>query len=548
MVVVLGFGSGQLLTEIVENTSENTFVLLIEPDADLFRAILREADFSHIFRQARVSLSVGESAHNAVFIRVEAEYSVFTIGHFVTIENHWSKALYSSYFTEVKEALVELTKLGAQNVLALSHLGQQWQENIASNLPAILASQSVSALFGKYSDHPAVIVAAGPSLAKNMPRLSVLKGRCIIIAVDTAVRPLLGAGVIPDIVVSLDSQYENYLHLRSIDLPETLYALNPVVHPKIVEEHTGSVVFFSYLEPMFEWIEGMIGERGTIRSGGSVSTSAYDLAAKMGCSPIVMVGQDMAFSDNKTHVEGSNHEILEKDRLGKIKQGRKMRPDDFDGFFETKDIFGTTVLTSRKMDAWRTWFELVAPRELALSLNATEGGLGINGFLSISFDEASCRYMKASQRFDLNIQRSSSITDYSHIEQKIAMTRGEARSIKSICAKAIGMLENLPPEDMEATLDQAKELFGEIAAMELFATANRWKVDMALDKLEALEVKCAKIDDKSKPSALAKTWKFFFKDFYLIAGAFEKVMDQAYRNIKKTSSHKNIENIKVLEG
>ena len=52
--------------------------------------------------------------------------------------------------------------------------------------------------------YPAFIVSAGPSLDKNIDMLKEVKGRGMIMAVDTAIKPLLKKGIVPDIVASVD--------------------------------------------------------------------------------------------------------------------------------------------------------------------------------------------------------------------------------------------------------------------------------------------------------------------------------------------------------
>ena len=53
------------------------------------------------------------------------------------------------------------------------------------------------------------------------------------------------------------------------------------------------------------------------RVGGSVSHSAFDLAVEFGCSKIVLVGQDLALTD-----EGDAY--FEKAKLGLKLEGRKL--------------------------------------------------------------------------------------------------------------------------------------------------------------------------------------------------------------------------------
>jgi len=96
MVVVLGFGSGSLLGEVVARTSEQAFILLIEPDIDLFAAVLQEADLSSVLELERVSLSVGESPRAATFAHAENEFGVFTLINFPVVENSWSAPIFLS--------------------------------------------------------------------------------------------------------------------------------------------------------------------------------------------------------------------------------------------------------------------------------------------------------------------------------------------------------------------------------------------------------------------------------------------------------------------
>ena len=54
------------------------------------------------------------------------------------------------------------------------------------------------------TDIPAIVVSAGPSLNKNIVELRKAKNKAFIVAVDTAVKPLVKAGIIPDLYVVVD--------------------------------------------------------------------------------------------------------------------------------------------------------------------------------------------------------------------------------------------------------------------------------------------------------------------------------------------------------
>ena len=50
-----------------------------------------------------------------------------------------------------------------------------------------------------------IVVAAGPSLNKNIKELKKAKGKALIIIVDTAIKPLLNAGIVPDMFFIVDA-------------------------------------------------------------------------------------------------------------------------------------------------------------------------------------------------------------------------------------------------------------------------------------------------------------------------------------------------------
>ncbi len=89
--------------------------------------------------------------------------------------------------------------------------------NTLRNLPTIAAEGDAATLVRLFPGRPALLVAAGPSLDANLPAIAAHRDRVVLIAVDTALRPLLAAGLAPDLVVALDPSDVNASHL--VDLP-----------------------------------------------------------------------------------------------------------------------------------------------------------------------------------------------------------------------------------------------------------------------------------------------------------------------------------------
>jgi hypothetical protein len=376
-------------------------------------------------------------------------------------------------------------------------------------------------------------------------KLISVKGKCLIISVDTAVRPLLKCGVKPDIVVSIDSQMENHLHLKGVSLPDTLYALNPVVYPKIVKEHSGVKAFMSYPEPVFEWIEDLIGERGVVRAGGSVATSAFDLAVKLGCSPIIFVGQDLAYTDGKTHASGTNQDMFGRSLLSEMSQNGALGSDgENDIYLERKSVFGAPIKSALKMESWRRWLELIIAQEQVKALNATEGGIPVAGAQNISLDEAIALHIDATSPIPSfnSIGATSIPTDIQAFEEAICKVRDEARAIKSMCGKAIQAIKTilagaetsrLTKNKISSGLGELNKLSRDILEFKLFARLNRWSIDQILDKVEETGNLGVSSNENEEAYITLESYRIVFSDMYEIANDFEKGTAKAAKSIKK---------------
>lgn len=49
---------------------------------------------------------------------------------------------------------------------------------------------------------------------------------------------------------------------------------------------------------------------GEVDTGGSVATNAFSLLYKIGLKTIILVGQDLALTGNKTHADGTFEEKM----------------------------------------------------------------------------------------------------------------------------------------------------------------------------------------------------------------------------------------------
>lgn len=109
----------------------------------------------------------------------------------------------------------------------------------------------------------------------------------------------------------------------------------------------------------------------------------------MGCRPIVLAGMDLSYSD-QTHAKGKDY--LPESRFSSaeqmvwnvVSQASLRRPG-----WE-----GGKVSTTQQMDRWIQWFEVEIGRTRCPVINATEGGVKIEGAKTARLEEAVAGFKK----------------------------------------------------------------------------------------------------------------------------------------------------------
>jgi hypothetical protein len=156
----------------------------------------------------------------------------------------------------------------------------------------------VTRLFGcARPRNKAIVIAGGPTLARYYGWIKLQKNT-FIIAAATALRSLQAADVMPDIVMEADPLPATLKHFEGVDLDrfnKTTLVYIPTAQPQIIEQWKGPRAMATIHADC----------EGDLFSGGSVLHSCVDLAVKMGCRKICMVGADLCYPGGASHVAGA---------------------------------------------------------------------------------------------------------------------------------------------------------------------------------------------------------------------------------------------------
>ncbi len=262
-------------------------------------------------------------------------------------------------------------------------------DHMLQNTDLICQSPGIITLKDKFKDFPALIVATGPSLNKNIHLINKFKNKAVIFGADASVNTFMkyinGNGepepIIPDMVTSLERSPTTHRHFAQIPkenwepLKDTFLCACPVVRPDVYENWHGKYCMMYRDFSHFHWL-GV--DKGTLNTGKSVTNLAWKIAEYMGCNPIILAGQDLAFArDGQTHVKGATH----------ASEGLKKSP-----LIQQKaQIMGYDGKPIDSLDTWvgmKKRFEYDIARNPSIyCINATEGGALIEGTYQMPLQE-----------------------------------------------------------------------------------------------------------------------------------------------------------------
>ncbi len=378
-VYLVGLGNGGYLKKILEKADETITVIAYEPSIELFLNLLNTVDISKEIKSRPIGFII-EGMNEAALDSVLRKIITYETMAYLKVETHPN---YSTLFPEeVKKALKcaqKITDFLLVNINSGRKFSTVLAKNQIENAKYALEGYNTRTLFEAIPhDQPAILVSAGPSLNKNIQMLKKAKGRAFILAVDTAVKPLLKAGIEPDAFITMDA-------LKPIKLfdDERINSI-PVVAPLLsnsafMNMHRGKKIFYfdNYKLGFFLYMEvGKI--MPPVEPGGSVACPGLSMLYKFGFSQIILVGQDFAFTDNRTHADGTFQD--------------KMPEIDMTGKVKVKGNYEETVWTDPSFTLFIDWFdEYIAgmkEHSTVRVINATEGGAYIQGTELMTLEEA----------------------------------------------------------------------------------------------------------------------------------------------------------------
>lgn len=209
-VIMFGIGNCLFISEMLKRLKQDAKVYLYEPDISIFLYILNNIDISNIIRDARVNLFIKNINQDRFKLLLQKETDWMMITSQIICNHPVYDKIYTDEFEEFLNIVYSANNLAKVNIDTERYLSDTLVNNAIKNLKYIKESNYVSEFIGKIPEElPAIIVAAGPSLDKNIDELKRAEGKAFIFATDTSVKYLLKHDIKFDAIITIDAKKSN---------------------------------------------------------------------------------------------------------------------------------------------------------------------------------------------------------------------------------------------------------------------------------------------------------------------------------------------------
>lgn len=382
-VFMFGLGNSKYLEKLIESSEKRLSIIVYEPSLEIFIDFLEHQELERWMEKHLIIFWVDgiegmEIQNIAPLVDGLITYEMLPYFRSLVLPN------YDVLFPEQAVEFLKLCRKRASDEIVRRNTNNIFSDVMVKNLLAnavyLLDGYKTTQLVQVIPrDIPGIVVAAGPSLNKNLLDLKEAKGKALIIAVDTAVKPLLKNGIKPDMIMIIDAIKPVELFevegVKDIPLVTTLNAAS-----EVLKYHTGKKIFYDegyqFAERILIRSHEMIGD---LASGGSVATNAFSLLQKIGLTRIILVGQDLAYTNNRTHADGTFQE--------------RMDEVDTKGMYMVEGNYEEKVPVAGDLRQFLEWYNYAIEEIQKLKpqfrvINATEGGAKIKNTEIMTLKEA----------------------------------------------------------------------------------------------------------------------------------------------------------------
>lgn len=508
-IVVLGLGLGHHVAALAPLITDQVLLIVFEPDIGLLRATFDRIDHSDWLGRHNVILSDDRVDRAAVISRVEPFAGLLTQGT-VLLTHPPARQLHAEKINQFGKMITDALAYCRTNVATSLVNASRTISNLTMNLSYYAAGALTDDLFNTARGYPAVCVGAGPSLAGNVDLLAQpdVRRNVVIISAQTTLRPLLERDIRPDFVTALDySLISKRFYDGLPPLPDVTMVAEPLAHPSVLECFPGPkrVTCNKFLDHLLgDLARPMV----PMQAGATVAHLSFYLAQHLGCDPIILIGQDLGFSNGLYYCPGTAIHDVWAPELGAFNTLEMMEWQRIvrhrGNLEQVRDIHDKPIYSDEQMQTYLKQFERDFARATQRVLDATEGGVPKQHSIRTTLESALREY--ATRPVPV-LPAASQVLDtdrLARLEQQLRQRIDGVSELRRISARTLPILRKMRTsqrdrQEMEHLFDQLtplrnrvddlKDIFMIVNELNTVGVFNRARADRAIDNSHAGESK-----------------------------------------------------------
>ncbi|GML73372.1 motility associated factor glycosyltransferase family protein [Campylobacter jejuni] len=452
---IYGIGNALLIKNLAKHYKH---LFIFESEIELFILALSTIDLSEELKVYKIVLF--DCVAKDLEIQIAMIFDQQSILEYLSlyemfISSHYYLKYYEASILFVNELCIKSASVAIRNADITCFLPLLTHGQFLQNIPSMLESIPFQRILNERKNkfENAIVVSAGPSLAKQLPLLKAYQEKAVIFCADGALSMLEKEGIVPDYVTNLDFTDLAMKFFQNKENKTSLNILSCATHPNLVHFLDNKSVILRD-DPLYQRFN--LNDFGYIGTGAHVSHFSYTLALALGFKNIIMIGQDLAFDE-----EGNSHSKG-------FDFGEKFSGEENIDKLKVPAYAGKgEVLTHITWNDYRIKLEYLfaCNDQKAKFYNATEGGARINFTEELSFKECCEKLLtKFKPKFDIPKSLTKNRSDKLLIKfkEKIQKDQENAKRFLDDALALKQILENILSKDFLLPLEFLEKVYQNI--------------------------------------------------------------------------------------
>ena len=302
--LVYGLGLGYLF-QVASLNSKGT-VILYEPDLNILWLALTLVDFSADFMKENIFVcSEYVEVQEAIYKKSGMKNSPQMLS--LPSQREFNPSEFEGLVKNLKDLIGSFS-------LDLKYTKEKFYPSLKmliQNIPNLFDELPLNRFKDSYKGKTAVVVSAGPTLDRNIETLKKYRDNYVLFTVGTAVKTLAAHDIKPDVLCIIET-YNSSRQTEGLDLSGVNFVTEPYSNPALRNfkfkqrfSHISANTPINHL-----WAEVCGEDIEEYWSKGTVSYTALNCARILGCSKIILVGQDLAYIEGQCYSKDSAYKDL----------------------------------------------------------------------------------------------------------------------------------------------------------------------------------------------------------------------------------------------